>query len=158
MVPVTGWSSSQPQITAPEAGSTAAATSPTPSFPGQLPALAAMVEASRSCTATRVVRTAGRIPLKRAMRKNSSRPRCTITPTARVNHHPPSRMKAAPNPPAAQPLARRAREVRLWGWGIKAGGMGNNGSAHRSAAMTNRGSAAASRAWVPRRCIRCTVA
>ena len=59
--------------------------------------------------------------MKRAMRKNSSSPICTITPTATVNHHPPRRMITAPRPPAAQPLAKRANEVRERGAGITIG-------------------------------------
>ena len=121
IVPVRGCSSSQPQITAPEAGSTAAATSPaTPPAPSSPPWLAAWVESSSSCTATRVVLVAGRMPLNWAMRKNSSSPRCTITPTATVNHQPPSSTTTAPKPPAAQPLARRAREVAARGRDDKA--------------------------------------
>ena len=118
MVPVIGCSSSQPQITAPEAGNTAAATSPT----NRPPPLAAWVEKSSNCTATRVVLLAGRMPLNWAIRKNSSRPRCTIRPTATVNHQPPSITTTKPNPPAAQPLSSRAAEVAL-----RRGGLGARG-------------------------------
>ena len=117
MVPVTGCSSSQPQITAPEAGNTAAATSPA----NQPPPLASWVVTSSSCTATRVVLVAGRIPLNWAIRKNSNRPRCTIRPTATVNHQPPSITTTKPKAPAAQPLSSRGREVAVRGDGIKTG-------------------------------------
>ena len=124
IVPVIGCSNSQPQITAPEAGNTAAATSPT----NRPPPLAAWVENSSSCTATRVVLLAGRMPLNWAMRKNSCRPRCTITPTATVNHQPPSITTTKPKPPAAQPLSSRAAEVALRRGGLAAaGGPGGGG-------------------------------
>ena len=71
IVPVTGCNSNQPQITAPEAGSTAAATS----VANQPRPAAAWVDSSSNCTATRVGRQAGRMPLNWAMRKNSSKPR-----------------------------------------------------------------------------------
>ncbi len=90
MVPVTGCSSNQPQITAPDAGSTAAATSPASQVPPATPWLAAWVVNNSNCTATRVVLVAGRMPLNWAMRKYSSRPRCTVSPTAAVNHQPPA--------------------------------------------------------------------
>jgi len=64
IVPVTGCNNSQPQITAPEAGSTAAATSPAnQSPPSRALPLASWVVISSSWTATRVVLMAGRIPL-----------------------------------------------------------------------------------------------
>ena len=122
MVPVRGCNISQPQITAPEAGSTAVATSPTLApdevalWASQPPAAASVLN-NNNCTATRVVRAAGRIPLNWAMRKNSNSPRCTITPTAKVKNQPPNTTTRTPIPPAAQPLARRAREVRVRGWG-----------------------------------------
>ena len=120
IVPVTGCNNSQPQITAPEAGSTAAATSPANQSPPKraLP-LASWVVISSSWTATRVVLMAGRIPLNWAIRKNSSSPRCTIRPRATVNHHPPSITTTKPKPPAAQPLSSRGREVAVRGVGIK---------------------------------------
>ena len=133
MVPVTGCNSSQPQITAPEAGSTAAATSPANQPPPSKPLpLASWVVTSSSCTATRVVLVAGRIPLNWAIRKNSSSPKCTITPTATVNHQPPSITTTKPKPPASQPLSSRGREVAVrglagWGGGIntrQSGGLG----------------------------------
>ena len=133
MVPVRGCNISQPQITAPEAGRIAAATSPTLApvplvelWTNQPPAAASVVN-SNSCTATRVVRAAGRIPLNWAMRKNSNRPRCTITPTARVKNQPPSTTTRTPMPPAAQPLASLAREVRVRVRGWRSGGKTGSG-------------------------------
>ena len=141
IVPVVGWSNSQPQITAPLAGSTAAATSEATSGKNQPLPAAACVVTSSNCTATKVVRLAGRIPLKRAMRKNSSRPRCTITPTATVNHQPPSITTRKPNPPAAQPLAKRAKEVAERGRGINVRQRSRRGALRRPVWPGCRGAA-----------------
>ena len=122
MVPVTGCSSSQPQITAPEAGRIAAATSPENQWLPSMP-VAAWVEISSNCTATRVVLVAGRIPLNWAIRKNSSRPKCTITPTAAVNHQPPNITTTNPKPPAAQPLRSLARGVAVRLLGLPPAGL-----------------------------------
>ena len=101
MLPVSGCSNSQPQIRAPEMGSTAAARSVAKPTPTASPPWAHWVVISSSCTSTRVVLLAGRMPLNWASRKYSSSPRCTITPRAAVNHQPPSPTTSRPKPPAA---------------------------------------------------------
>ena len=102
IVPVTGCNNSQPHNTAPDTGTTAAARSlekPTPLAPLASP-LAHWVVISSNWQTTRVVFTAGRMPLNWARRKNSSKPRCTITPRAKVNHQPPRPTTSKPKAPA----------------------------------------------------------
>ena len=59
--------------------------------------------------ATSVVFVAGLMPLNWAIRKNSNKPKCTITPNASVNHHPPRPTTSNPKAPASNPLSKRLR-------------------------------------------------
>ena len=101
IVPVTGCSSSQPQMIAPATGRTAAESSAAKPTPATSPPWAHWVVINSSCTSTKVVLLAGRIPFARARSKYSSSPKWTITPSATVNHQPPKPTTRRPKAPAA---------------------------------------------------------
>ena len=98
--PVFGWRSSHPQMAAPAKGSTAE-----DMVSGSPPCIDHWLKKSINWQATRVVLVAGLIPLNWAILKNSRRPKCTITPTAAVNHHPPKLTTSAPKQPTARPIS-----------------------------------------------------